>query len=110
MSFMCALTVLLTVSQCILLLSRGAEAAYLGIFFTSFAFGSYWVLIPAVEAEWFGRLDFGKIHGLLVTIAGNVGVIGLYMGVAFYMESTLGPCRNPIHIEACFQFRCSVNL
>eukprot|EP00747_Dinoflagellata_sp_TGD_P012355 gnl/TRDRNA2_/TRDRNA2_121594_c2_seq1.p1 gnl/TRDRNA2_/TRDRNA2_121594_c2~~gnl/TRDRNA2_/TRDRNA2_121594_c2_seq1.p1 ORF type:complete len:263 (-),score=36.95 gnl/TRDRNA2_/TRDRNA2_121594_c2_seq1:148-840(-) len=104
-------TALLCTSQTILLLGyRNPIASYIGIFFTALAFGSYWVLMPAVLAEWFGRLHFGKIHGFLLLAAGYCGVAFIYNCLANLADALRGPCDNLRNTNACFDFKWAANL
>lgn len=105
-------TALLCVAQSIMLVAaqHSRAFAYIGIFLTALAFGSYWVLVPAAEAEWFGRRHFGKIHGFLLFIAGDGGVALVYKGTASAAESTRGPCDAPGRVAGCFALKWQVGL
>jgi len=111
MGFIIIATALLCVSQVVMLVSQqNPIGIYVGIFLTAAAFGSYWVLVPAVEAEWFGRLHFGKIHGLMLFLAGDGGVVALYKGLASFAESTRGPCDASSRVAGCFELKWLVCL
>eukprot|EP00445_Apocalathium_hangoei_P019628 CAMPEP_0203902434 /NCGR_PEP_ID=MMETSP0359-20131031/44495_1 /ASSEMBLY_ACC=CAM_ASM_000338 /TAXON_ID=268821 /ORGANISM="Scrippsiella Hangoei, Strain SHTV-5" /LENGTH=530 /DNA_ID=CAMNT_0050826291 /DNA_START=22 /DNA_END=1614 /DNA_ORIENTATION=- len=75
--------------------------AYAGIFLASFSFGSYLVLVPAAESEWFGQRHFGKIHGCLVFLAGVGGVLVVFKGTSLLAEWTAGPCNDLARQAAC---------
>lgn len=99
-------TIILLVAQLIMVFQgHAAWLEYLGVFLSAFAFGSYWVLVPAAEAEWFGRRHFGKIHGLLLFLAGDGGVLLLYKGVSTVADSWVGPCRESSRKNNCFAFQ-----
>merc|ERR1712113_328485 len=42
----------------------------LGILLSGFAFGTPWMLVPALEMEWYGSANFGRIHGVMMLAAG----------------------------------------
>lgn len=110
-SFLLVAVATLCVSQMVLLASNGSSVCtYVGVFLTACAFGAFWVLVPALEAEWFGRADFGKIHGALVAIGGGAGVLLLYKGNCMLSEATVGPCKDESRDESCFQLNWTINL
>lgn len=103
-SFLVAATVVLIASQLVLLFSQ--DKVWLdcvGIFLASLAFGSFWVLVPAAEAEWFGRRHFGKIHGLMTLMGGVGGVLLIYQGTRLVAEAELGPCEAWQRSLGCFR-------
>mmetsp|Transcript_82801 Transcript_82801/g.182017 ORF Transcript_82801/g.182017 Transcript_82801/m.182017 type:complete len:583 (-) Transcript_82801:174-1922(-) len=95
-------TGLLVLSQVVMLFATNIEMVHLGLFLTSASFGSYWVLVPAIEAEWFGHANFGKIHGFLLFVAGDGGVLFFFKGSNMLAEALNGPCDLVEKVPGCF--------
>lgn len=110
-SFILMCTMVLVISQVVLFVSDDrTPGVYIGILLTAAAFGSYWVLVPAIESEWFGRLHFGKIHGFLLFVAGDGGVVVFYQGLHGLAERWRGPCDEPGRVDLCFELKWLVCL
>ena len=60
------------------------HAVNVGVFVVGAAFGSFWVLVPAIEREWYGKRDFGRIHGVMMVAA--------YVFSNFYSNSCSSSC------------------
>lgn len=56
----------------LLLIIVGPESPVLvktGILLCGFSFGPPWMLVPALEMEWYGEKHFGRIHGVMMLAA-----------------------------------------
>merc|ERR1712137_148408 len=57
----------------IVALPNSVIAVKVGIALCGFGFGSPWMLVPAIEMEWYGNGHFGRIHGFMM-LSGTVGM------------------------------------
>eukprot|EP00747_Dinoflagellata_sp_TGD_P097590 gnl/TRDRNA2_/TRDRNA2_167179_c0_seq1.p1 gnl/TRDRNA2_/TRDRNA2_167179_c0~~gnl/TRDRNA2_/TRDRNA2_167179_c0_seq1.p1 ORF type:complete len:535 (-),score=70.02 gnl/TRDRNA2_/TRDRNA2_167179_c0_seq1:177-1781(-) len=110
-SFMIMASVLLCAAQAVMLFAKDSVALiYTGILLTATAFGSYWVLVPAIESEWFGRGHFGKIHGFLLAMSGDLGVLAIYKVLTSVAEHMHGPCNIAANVGTCTSFKQKANI
>lgn len=50
---------------------------YIPCFLAGFAFGMPWILVPAIEIDWYGHKHFSSIHGVMM-LAAIMGVLALF--------------------------------
>lgn len=76
-TFLVACTFAMMVGLGLLVLLPHSQAAVrAGVLLCALAFGSPWILVPAVEMEWYGDAHFGRIHGvmMLASVSGVAAV------------------------------------
>merc|ERR1711871_1040107 len=60
--------------------------AMIAVFFGGCAFGAPWMLIPAIEMQWYKQAHFGAIHGVMM-LSGIVGLLVVRIGNALLQGS-----------------------
>jgi len=93
---MCIVFALLTFAP------HNAALVKIGVVVGGFCFGTPWMLVPAIEMEWYGHENFGSIHGVMM-LAADFGVILVRVFSAVFDGLTpVFAILMGVHIAAAF--------
>merc|ERR1712054_484536 len=68
------------------------QAIFLPCFLSGFAFGMPWILVPAIEIDWYGHKYFSSIHGVMM-LAAVTGVLLFFNALSIWTDDDSN--RNP---------------
>lgn len=76
-------------------IDASSRLIYLPCFLSGFAFGMPWILVPAIEIDWYGHKHFSQIHGIMM-LGAVVGTLLFFDAISTITEDRTG--RNPYQL------------
>jgi len=86
-SFMTMASGLMSVAMVLVsVVDAATPAIYVPCFLAGFAFGMPWILVPAIEIDWYGHKNFSSIHGVMM-LAAVVGVLAVFNALSILTKN-----------------------